>query len=161
MHKCIFIFFCTVMNLFVIIQSTNSHHHLYSLLHFYGHFIDSSHSYDSRRIFCSCLSITALTAGQISPEDFWIGLRDESGNNTDFRWTRDGANLTFTNWAALQPDRPSDQCTATSAFLTFTGQWFDSSCDVRYPPICETDKVSQKDIFKIILYYRCNNYLDK
>ena len=90
-------------------------------------------------ILCSCSYISALGFSGF----LWIGLRDETGNNDDYRWTRDGDSLTFSNWAPTQPNTPAEQCVVTGTFEPGTGLWGDNLCVSQWGAICEADKASQ------------------
>ena len=75
----------------------------------------------------------------------WIGLKDFSGNDTDFRWISDNSSLTFDNWEASQPDNDAEQCVLVGlspSEIAATGEWFDFNCGFNNPAVCEADRVS-------------------
>ena len=92
--------------------------------------------HNSSRMFC----ITALGEGQANI--YYIGLKDVTGNNRDYRWTRDGANLTFSNWASNEPNAVSELCVAAFARASRFGQWADINCGRSEYAMCEADMVS-------------------
>ena len=96
------------------------------------------------RIFCLCAYVTALD----EPPIFWIGLKDVTGNNDDYRWTRDGANLTYTNWGTNQPNSIQEECVVVFNFHPFNFTWNDISCTRRFSALCESDRVSRTSFLK-------------
>ena len=74
-----------------------------------------------------------------------MGLRDFSGNLTDFRWTSNSARLTFTNWARSQPSVVGYDCGIVILDFTDNGdpvQWYNAPCSEQLQAVCEADRVS-------------------
>ena len=78
----------------------------------------------------------------------WIGLRDFSGMNTDFRWLSDNSSMIFSNFVPGQPDFNDQHC----VYVTFPmntlgepGRWRDAECVLNVHAICETERVSDND----------------
>ena len=96
----------------------------------------------SMKIFWRCAYVTELPT-----ELYYIGLRDVTGNNVDYKWTRDGDNLNFTNWNNGQPNFANERCVTVFSLASIAGKWFDSKCDGTngggFFSVCETDKVSK------------------
>ena len=89
----------------------------------------------------------SFTALRVEPVDFtfYIGLRDVTGNNRDYKWTRDGDDVTFAFWADNQPNDASHRCVRAFANQIggiVTGQLDDVDCNQEFGALCETDKVS-------------------
>ena len=77
---------------------------------------------------------------------FYIGLRDVTGNNNDYKWERDGDDLTFANWGTGQPSGSEQACAQVIAFPAFgaeVGEWDDVRCPIELGALCEADRVSK------------------
>ena len=101
---------------------------------------------ESWAIFCSYAFF--LIALQASSQDFgfYIGLRDVTGNNMDYKWERDGDDLTFANWGTGQPSGGIQRCADVIAFPMFgaeVGEWDDIGCHLLLGALCEADPVSK------------------
>ena len=98
------------------------------------------------------LFIHIFTALRTSRADwaFFIGLRDVTGNNIDYKWSRDGDDLTFSNWGNGQPNGLDTRCALVVANPIFGGSagiWDDLSCDsTSFGAICEADRVCKKSL---------------
>ena len=79
-------------------------------------------------------------------ESAFIGLRDISGNNTDFRWISTNASLTFENWRPTEPNQNSQTCVIVKLTPTSSrpaGLWYDTICHGINHAVCEADRVSE------------------
>ena len=70
-------------------------------------------------------------------------MKDVAGNNADWRWTRDGASLTYDNWHTNEPNSRLEQCAVVVSSDPFNGDWVDVDCPRTLSALCESDRVSQ------------------
>ena len=84
-----------------------------------------------------------------SPEIAWIGLKDFSNTNSDWRWVSDNTTLTFTNWQDGNPNQ--DGVCVALPLNTFQagpiGRWFTADCRDNHDVLCETDRVNANIIY--------------
>ena len=93
------------------------------------------------------LFIHIFTALRTSRADwaFFLGLRDVTGNNEDYKW-QDGDDLTFDNFGGIQPNNINHRCAVVVAnpiFGGFPGVWDDLDCSSQFGVVCETDPASK------------------
>ena len=97
-------------------------------------------------VFCSCVFFVLALRAATQDFGFWIGLRDVTGNNMDWKWERDGDNLTDANWIPTQPSGPTQRCVDVLAVPMFggaVGQWDDDFCTAPRGAVCEADRVGK------------------
>ncbi|RXN06063.1 macrophage mannose receptor 1-like protein [Labeo rohita] len=82
----------------------------------------------------------------------WIGLYDD---RYSWRWSNGEKNMTYTNWAAHEPD--SYQSKEACTMIYYTGFWYDQTCEQSLSVLCYNAKKIQ--ILRINIQSALNLYV--
>ncbi|KAI2662899.1 Macrophage mannose receptor 1 [Labeo rohita] len=79
---------------------------------------------------------------------FWIGLYDD---RYSWRWSNGEKNMTYTNWAAHEPD--SYQSKEACTMIYYTGFWYDQTCEQSLSVLCYNEKKNWRDALNYCRLY--------
>ena len=77
-----------------------------------------------------------LSTVQTQPSDFYyIGIKDMTGNNQDWRLDNSGDVATYLNWGSGEPNYGWQQCVTMVRYIN--GQWLDVPCNENHFFVCQ------------------------